>query len=127
MNKIVYILVNDLFFAEKIVKSAKAITLEARAFDMAERLVQASRVREPALVVVDCGGLEGEAFRLLQEFRQDEKLSKIPQIGYLSHGERELEKQMRTAGCRQVYTKSQFTKELDILMARAIQDVSHRL
>ncbi len=127
MNKIVYILVNDLFFAEKIVKSAQALNLEARAFDTTERLLQASKEREPTLVILDCGGLERESFNLLDQFRTDEKLSKIPQIGYLSHGERELEKQMRTAGCRQVYTKSQFSKELDILLARALHDVSPRV
>lgn len=127
MNKIVYILVNDLFFAEKIVKSAQAISLDARAFDTADRLCQASKEREPVLVIMDCGGLERESFQLLDKFRMDEKLSKIPQIGYLSHGARELEKQMKTAGCRQVYTKSQFSKELDTLLARALHDVSPRV
>ena len=123
----IYILVNDLFFATKIVKSAQAITLEARAFDTADRLLEASRQKEPSLVILDCGGLEKEAFKLLDATRTDEKLSKIPKIGYLSHGARQLEKEMRTAGCNQVYTKSQFTKELDVLIARTLHGVSPRV
>ena len=126
MTKPIYILVNELFFATKIVKSAQALGLEARAFDTAERILEASRGREPSLVIMDCG-LEKEAFKLLGAFRSDAQLSKIPQIGYLSHGEKILQQEMRTAGCSQVYTKSQFTKELDVLIARTLHGVSSRV
>ena len=127
MTKPIYILVNDLFFATKIVKTAQALALEARAFDTAGRLFEASKAKEPSLVIMDCGGLEKQAFQLLDQFRNDAQLSKVPRIGYLSHGARVLEREMRTAGCHQVYTKFEFTKELEILLARSMHDVSSGL
>ena len=120
-SKPIYALVRDLFSAEKIVKAAKVVGLEARTFDSAEKLIRSSREREPALVVLDGGELEKEVFRVLGEFRSDERLSKVPALGYLSHASRtaeELKREMREAGCIQVYTKSEFTKELETLLAR---------
>ncbi|GEM_PF-2342674 len=121
-SKPIYALVSNLFFAEKIVKAAKAVGLEARAFDSAEKLIRSSREKEPALVVLDGGeGLEKEAFRVLGDFRSDVHFSKVPILGYLSHASgtaEELKREMREAGCLQVYTKSEFTKELENLLAR---------
>ena len=101
--------------------------LEARAFDTTERLVQASKEREPALVVMDCEGLAREAFRLLSEFRADEKLSAVPQIGYLSHTAQDLKREMRAAGCSQVYSKAEFTRELENLLTRYAHGISSRI
>lgn len=116
--KPVYALIGDLFFATKIVKSAKAVGLEARAFDTAERLMQASREKEPGMIIMDCGSLEREAFQLLKELRSDEKLSRIPRLGYLSHSVADLKNQMRAAGCDQVFLKTEFTRELENLLVR---------
>ena len=127
MTKPIYILVNDLFFATKIVKTAQALALEARAFDTASRLLEASKQKEPALVIMDCGGMERECYELLNAFHSEEKLSKIPFIGYLSHGAKDLSREMRAAGANQVYTKSQFTKELDLLLARTTHGVPSRI
>ena len=127
MKKPIYLLVNDLFFATKVVKTAQALGLEARAFDTADRMLGASREKEPALVILDCGGLERECYKLLGAFRSDALLSKVPHIGYLSHGARDLSREMRAAGCNQVYTKSQFTKELDLLLARTTHGIPSRL
>lgn len=115
--KPVYLLVSNLFFATKIVKTAEAVGLEARAFDSAVRLLGASQDKEPALVILDCA-LEREAFRLLDEFRSSEKLSAIPRIGYLSHLAQELKRQIEGAGCEAVYSKAEFTKGLENLLMR---------
>lgn len=125
--KPVYALVSDLFFATKIVKTAQAVGLEARAFDSASRLLEASKEREPTLVILDCQGLEREAFQLLTEFRSDPRLSNIPQVGYLSHGARELKREMQEAGCGQVYAKSEFVKELENLLLRHSRGFSSRI
>ena len=122
-----YLLANDLFFATKIVKTAQAAGLHARAFDSAERLLEASREKEPALVFLDCQGLEKEAYRLLDAFRPDEKLSKVPRIGYLSHVAQDLKREMRTAGCEQVYAKSEFSRELETLLVRYAHGLPSRI
>jgi len=125
--KPVYLLANDLFFSTKVVKTAQAAGLEARAFDTAGRLLQASREKEPALVLLDCQGLEKEAHRLLDAFRFDEKLSKIPRIGYLSHVAQDLKREMRDAGCEQVYAKSEFSRELENLLIRYAHGLPSRI
>ena len=125
--KPVYALVNDLFFATKIMKTVQAMGLTGRAFDTAERLFQASTEKEPALIFLDCQGSEKEAFRLLKEMRSDEVFSQVPKIGYLSHGAIELKKEMRTAGCEQVYAKSEFTKELENLLVRYAHGIPSRI
>ena len=101
--------------------------LEARAFDSAERLTQSAREKEPALVILDCEGSEKEAFKLLAQFRSDELLLKIPRIGYLSHASGDLKREMREAGCLQVYNKAEFTRELENLFGRYAHGVSYRL
>lgn len=116
--KPIYMLVNNLFFATKIVKAAQAMGLEARAFDSADRVLEASRQKEPSLVILDGEGLEKEAFRLLTAFRLDGQLSKIPRVGYLSHTARNLKEEMLSAGALQVYFKSEFSRELDNLLMR---------
>lgn len=125
--KPVYALVPGLFFASKIVKTAQAMGLEARTFDSSEKLLQASKQKEPALVMMDCVGLEKEAFRLLEAFRKEGLLSKIHQIGYLSHGSQDLKREMRSAGCEQVYTKSEFVEELENLLMRHAHGLPSRV
>jgi len=127
MAKPIYVLVADLFFAMKIVKTAEGLGLEARAFDSSERLLQALEEKEPTLMILDCEGLEREAFRLLERFQSDPKLSGIPRVGYLSHRAQELKREMLQAGCEQVYAKSEFTKELESLLTRYTNDFSSRI
>ena len=122
-----YALVGNLFFATKIVKAAQAVGLEVRAFDSADRLLEASREKTPSVVVMDCEGLEKEVFRLLDKFRSEEALSSIPRIGYLSHTAQDLKREMREAGCMQVYTKSELTKEMENILARYGHGLSSRL
>lgn len=116
--KPVYALVSDLFFATKIMKGAQALALEARAFDSADRLVQASKEKEPALVILDCEGLEKEAFQALGDFQRDERLKNVPRVGYLSHKATDLKREIEAAGCLHVYAKSEFSRELETILAR---------
>jgi len=125
--KPIYALVGNLFFAEKIVKRVKAQGLEARAFDSAQKLVSASGQKEPALVLLDCDGLEKEAFETLRQFRRDARFSKIPAVGFLNGSKLALKQEMRNAGCIQVYTMTEFSKELDTLIARTHNGFSSRI
>ena len=125
--KPVYALVRDLFFATKIVKTAEAAGLKARTFDSAERLVAAATENEPSFVMMDCETLEREAFRALEAFRRNPTLSKIPRVGFLTHGTGDLKRQMQDAGCEKVCTKSEFTRELETLMVRYGNGIPSRI
>ena len=122
-----YLLVNDIFFATKIVKAVQAVKAEARAFDSAGRLFHAAKEKEPALVIMDCEGLEKEAFRVLQEFRSEPALVRVPRVGYLSHTAQNLKREMLAAGALHVYAKSEFSKELDDLLVRYTRGISSRI
>lgn len=126
-HKPVYMLVAELFFATKVVKTAQSMGFEARAFDSAVRLVEAARAKEPGLVIMDCEGLEREAFGLLERFHADEKLKKIPRIGYLSHTARDLKNEMRSAGAFQIYNKAEFSRDLGNILMRHTHDFSSRI
>ena len=127
MIKPVYALVGDLIFATRIAKTAETMGLGARTFDRAQRVMQASKEREPSLVIMDCERLEKEAFQLLAAMRTDASLAKIPCVGYLSHTARELKQEMREAGCEQVYSRSEFTKELEQILTRYSHGIPSRI
>lgn len=116
--KPIYVLVKNLFFATRIVKTAQAAGLPVRCFDEAVKLVGASKTDGPNLVIMDCHGLEKEAFQVLKAFREDPGLSRISKIGYLTHGARDLKMEMEQAGCEHVYTQSEFTRELENLLVK---------
>jgi CheY-like chemotaxis protein len=127
MLKPVYVLVGDLFFATKIVKTAESLGVQIRTFDSADRLLQAAKEREPMLLILDCEKLEKEAFRILQLIRSEKGWAAVPRIGYLSHSAQALKGEMRAAGCEQVYAKSEFTKELGNLLMRYTYGASPRV
>lgn len=109
----VFALVKDLFFATKMVKMVQSMGLTARTFDTAERLLGAAAQEPPSLILLDCEGLEREAFSLLAGAQRTEALKNIPRIGYLSHAARALKEEMLRAGCEHVYSKSEFVRELE--------------
>lgn len=123
----IYVLVKELFFATKIVKTAQAVGLEVRAFDSAGRLLEASRQKPPQLLILDCQGLEREAFQLLGEFKADEKLAKVSRIGYVPHVAQDLKQEMLRAGCEHIYSKSEFTRELENILVKTGDGLSSRI
>lgn len=97
-----------------------------RTFDTAEWIIQIANEKELIVVLLDCQGLEKEAFRVLDTFRTHPRLSKIPRVGCLHEGDRDLRRGMQNAGCEQLYANSEVTKELGNILARYTYGFSSR-
>jgi len=108
-------LVDDLFFRSKLVETARLTGVELACFATAEDLVDEARAHPPALVVLDLNGAHNPLFAV-------EQLSpgnSMPLVGFLSHVQKELAERARQAGCSQVMPRSQFSRELPAILARA--------
>lgn len=116
--KPVYALVKDLSLAGRMVKSAQASGVPMRTFDTSQRLLEACKAREPALVILDADRLEREAFQALQGFRSDEKFRKVPAVGFAAGAAQALIRELKEAGCLQVYQKTELFKGLNDLFMR---------
>ncbi len=105
-------LVEDLFFAAKIVETAKLTGAEVETVSNGDALLQRSIEERPSLVIVDLnapGAKRGESVRRL---KTNSTLAEIPVVGFLSHVQVDLAEAARKAGCDRVLPRSKFTAEL---------------
>lgn len=105
-------LVEDLFFAAKIVETAKLTGAEVETVSHGDALLQRCIEERPSLVIVDLnapGAKRGESIRRL---KANSALAGIPVVGFLSHVEVDLAEAARKAGCDRILPRSKFTAEL---------------
>jgi len=108
-------LVDDLFFRAKLVETARLSEVELACFAMPEDLVEEARAHPPALVIVDLNG----AHDPLVVIEQLAPGNSMPLVAFLSHVQTDLAERARRAGCSEVMPRSQFSKELPTILARA--------
>ncbi len=111
-------LVSNMLMASKIAQAAKHHHLGVHNYDRAETLLEHARAKAPALIIMDWDGCEAQAFETLKKLRADEKLGKVPSVGFMSQSKGHLKEEAERAGCHRVYYKSDFPKLLDELMVR---------
>ena len=108
-------LVDDLFFRAKIVETARQTGVELACFATPQDLVEEALAKPPALVVIDLNAGNNP----LRAIAQLARGNSMPLIAFLSHVQTELAEQARQAGCTDVMPRSQFSKELPAILARA--------
>jgi DNA-binding NarL/FixJ family response regulator len=108
-------LVDDLFFRQKIVETARLTDVEVACFATPQDLVDEARAHAPALILVDLSSTQNpmEAIETLGAGNS------APIIGFVSHVQVDLAESARRAGCTEVMPRSQFSKELPAILARA--------
>jgi DNA-binding NarL/FixJ family response regulator len=111
----VFVLVDDLFFRAKIVETARLTGVELACFATPQDLVEEARLHPPALVVVDLNATDNP----LLAVEQLAPGNSIPLVAFLSHVQTDLAERARRAGCTEVMPRSQFSKELPNILARA--------
>lgn len=112
-------LIDDLFFKAKLLETARQLGVEVCVCTTPEALV-AEAVREaPRLVVVDLNARKSplEAIERLQTAARG-----VPLVAFLSHVQVDLAERARAAGCNEVMPRSQFTRDLATILARAKSD-----
>lgn len=109
----------DLNVATRLAKSAKVCQVAVHNFDRAENLLGRLKEDRPFLLLLDWDTCEAEAFKVLKEIRTNADFKSVPVLGYLSSGiKNQVREEAVRAGCHRVYTKTDFLKELDLLLAR---------
>jgi len=108
-------LVDDLFFRAKIIETARQVGVELACFATPQDLVDEALAKPPALVVLDLNAGNNP----LQALEQLARGNSMPLIAFLSHVQTELAERARQAGCTAVMPRSQFSKELPAILARA--------
>jgi DNA-binding NarL/FixJ family response regulator len=114
-------LVDDLFFQAKISETAKHVEVDLRVSATPEALLDEIARGKPNLIVVDLNARSSPVESLV---RIQSSAENVPVIAFLSHVQTELAQQARAAGCRTVMPRSQFTRDLATILARAKSDIA---
>lgn len=108
-------LMDDLFFQMKIAEAAKHVGVEFKV--AANGDVLATMLEPPTkLVIIDLNA-KSDPLATITRLRATEK--ELPIISFLSHVQRELAAQAKTAGATEVMPRSAFTQELANILAAA--------
>ena len=108
-------LADDLFFRAKIIETARQVGVELACFATPQDLVDEALAKPPALVVIDLNAANDP----LHAVEQLGRGNSTPLIAFLSHVQTDLAERARQAGCTEVMPRSQFSKELPNILARA--------
>lgn len=114
-------LVDDLFFQAKILETAKHAGVGVLICSTAGALISEMAKEPPQLVVIDLNARSRpvEALTHIMSGAQ-----KAPVVAFLSHVQTDLAAQARAAGCSEVMPRSQFTRDLATILARAKSEPS---
>ena len=107
---------DDVFFQAKLVETAKQLGVVVRTCQTPDALDAEMAKGVPKLVVVD---LNARSNPLDAVGRVQARGGEIRLIGFLSHVQLDLAERARLAGCREIMPRSQFTKNLATILARA--------
>ncbi len=119
MSRLVFGLSGNLTMAARIAQSARVCGASVHNFDRAEGLITAASKEKPGLVVMDLDSCEAESFKTLKELRTNAELKSVAVIGFVSAGSNNpVKEEAQRAGCHRVYTKTEFLRELDLILAR---------
>lgn len=116
----VYGLVADLLFATRIAKAAQHCHLAVHNFSEAAPLLEHVKAKRPSLIILDWDGREAEAYKVLKELGAIAEANKVPSIGYVSQSKIAVRDEAQRAGCHRVFLKTEFVKELDLILMRYV-------
>ena len=115
--------VEDLMFRSKISGTAESLDVQVHFPRSPKKLLEALRESPPELLILDLNSDRFEPVKLLQALNEDEALSKIDTLGFLSHVQKDLAVAAREAGCDRIMARSAFTKNLPEILAGETPDL----
>ncbi|MDX2034076.1 MAG: hypothetical protein SF339_25605 [Blastocatellia bacterium] len=118
----ILLLLDNLFFAGKILPAAEEAGREVLRARTAARALELARAERPSLIILDldaeaCGPLE-----FLRELRAEAGLAEIPTLGFVSHVNTQRQAEAREAGCGRVLARSAFDRDIRSLLATSNSD-----
>lgn len=116
-KRVVIAAVADLFFTSKIgAAAAHADVVLMQAVD-ARQLARTLATVIPDLVIFDLNCAECEPMAFVRRIRSDPRFEKTRVLGYLSHVQKELEREAKEAGFKEVVSRSKFSADLVNILA----------
>ena len=109
-------LVDDIFFQAKMFETAKQLGVDLRTCTTPDALAAEIAKQAPNLAIVDLNA-HSDPLQAIARVRAES--AEIPLIAYLSHVQVDLVQHARDAGCHEVMPRSQFTKNLATILAKA--------
>ena len=116
MSRVVFALVEDMFFASKIRATAEASGVEVLFLRTQAAALEKAKERKPDLVVVDLHNQKLDASSLARELRNDPELRDIKLLAFFSHVETELQRAAIEAGFDRVVPRSVFSRDLNEIL-----------
>jgi len=110
---------DDLMFTSKIKTAASGIGVPVVFARSADAALAEMRKGPPSLVILDLNNARANPLGLVGSMKQDQALSSIPTVGYVSHVQTELIEAARKAGVAEVMARSAFTERLGEILSRA--------
>ena len=111
------LVVDDMFFAAKILGAAEAAGRRVERIKSREQLENEMISDPPALLIVDLNSNALDAIETIEFCRSRPELNKVPILGFFSHVQVALKHSAEEAGCDLVMPRSQFTQKLNEIVS----------
>lgn len=111
--------VDDLLFRSKIRTVATELGVEIVFARSAEEVIEQTRARKPALVILDLNSQALEPLATLEKLKADAALADVRTLGFVSHVQAGLIESARAAGADEVLARSAFAARLPEILTTA--------
>ena len=116
MSRVVFAIVEDMFFASKIRATAEALGVEVFLLRSQVALTEKAKDKKPDLILVDLHNQKLDAVELARELKEKDDVRDAKLLGFFSHVETELQRKALEAGFDQVVPRSVFSRELSEIL-----------
>ena len=111
------LVVDDMFFAAKILGAAEAARRHVERIRSLEQLERETTADPPALLILDLNSARMDPIQTIKLCRALPELSGVPILGFVSHVQVALKREAEEAGCDLVLPRSQFTSKLNEIVS----------
>ncbi|HEX6728850.1 MAG TPA: response regulator [Pyrinomonadaceae bacterium] len=116
MSRVVFAIVEDMFFASKIRATAEALGVEVFFLRSQGALTEKAKDKKPDLILVDLHNQKLDAIELATELKGKDEVREAKLLAFFSHVETELQRKALDAGFDQVVPRSVFSRDLSEIL-----------
>ena len=111
-QRTVLALIEDMFFAAKLRAVAAELQIELHLASDGSKFFWTRESVSPDLIICDLHNARTDPFEFVSRVKRDERLCRVPLIGFFSHVNIELQRRALNEGYDKVLPRSAFTKQL---------------
>jgi CheY-like chemotaxis protein len=110
-------LVPDLFFASKIIETARHVGVKVRLSQTPGQVFGGQE--NPAMVIVDLHATGFDPVEFVRDAKSRAEFAQVPVVAFVRHTRPDLIAAAEAAGCQEVLARSAFTENLGEILRRA--------